>query len=68
MNRATLLRAALLLDLIHSDQMTAEQAEHLLEDNPEFAAWYRQKPGRQENLGGTDGGRACQGARADRLI
>lgn len=53
-------RAAVLLDLIHSDQMTPQQVEHLLEDNTEFAAWYRQKPDRQENLGGADGDRACQ--------
>lgn len=33
--------AALLLALIRSDQMTAEQVEHLLQDHPLFARWYR---------------------------
>lgn len=33
--------AALLLALIRSDQMTAEQVDHLLADNPAFALWYR---------------------------
>lgn len=35
--------ASLLLNLIRSDQMTAEQVRHLLEDNPEFADWYRRR-------------------------
>ena len=29
-----------LLDLIRSDQLTAAQVQHVLEDNPEFARWY----------------------------
>jgi hypothetical protein len=31
----------ILLDLVRSEQLTAEQIQHVLEDNPEFARWYR---------------------------
>lgn len=33
--------AALLLDLIRSEQMTAGQIEDLLQSHPLFARWYR---------------------------
>lgn len=33
--------ARLLLDLIRSDQLTHDQVQAVLEDNPLFARWYR---------------------------
>jgi hypothetical protein len=32
---------SMLVDLIRSDQMTASEVQNLLEDNPEFAVWYK---------------------------
>lgn len=33
--------ARLLLDLLRSDQLTPSEVQHVLEDNPVFALWYR---------------------------
>ncbi|MAZ84111.1 MAG: hypothetical protein CME90_10965 [Hoeflea sp.] len=38
-----------LAELTRSDQLTAEQVEHLFEDNPEFARWYRKHAADRRN-------------------